>query len=328
MRAATVTAPGVIEVKDFDVPTAERPGEIVVRMERASICGSDIHVAFDGFEHPDGVGTPGYPGHEGIGVVVESNAAHLPVGVRVLTAPIGHIGRCFAEYQLIDANQVVPLPADGDPAKLLMAQQYGTTLFAMRLFWQGGNTNTVGIIGAGSAGLFFLQQAKLLGFENIIISDLNEERLAVAGRLGAQTLVHAPEESFVDAVHRVTGGRGADLVIEAAGYDQLRADAVQAVAVQGTIGFFGFPERYGLAEFPMWDAFRKIVRMQWASGTQSEPGLVAIRDAVQHIHEGLIEVDYCLGAVYGLEDLPEAMRVAREHPGAVKLSIDLARTGD
>ena len=328
MRAATISAPGVVEVRDFDVPTAEKDGDLVVRMERASICGSDVHVAFHGFHYPDAVGKPGYPGHEGVGTVVESKSAHFPVGVRVLTVPIGNVGRCFAEYQLIDENQVLPLPADGDPAKLLMAQQYGTTLFAMRKFWQGGNTGTAAIIGAGSAGLFFVQQAKQLGFENIVVSDLNEERLRVAGTLGAQTLVHAPEESLVEAVNDVTKGRGADLVIEAAGYDRLRADAIEAIAMDGTVGFFGFPERYDMAEFPMFAAFRKSARMQWSNGTQSEPGLVAFRDALQHIHEGRINVDYCLGAVYGLEDVPEAMEVARDQGhGAVKLSIDLVAAG-
>lgn len=328
MRAASITAPNRVEVLDFPTPVAEQPGELVVRMERASICGSDVHSAFHGFHNPVALGKPGYPGHEGIGEVVDSRSAHFPVGVRVLTVPVGNIGGCFAEYQLIDENQVIPLPADGDPARLLMAQQYGTTLYSMRMFWQGGNTGTAAILGAGSAGLFFLQQAKQLGFENLIVSDLNEERLKVAGRLGAQTLVHAPGESLVEAVMDVTSGVGADLVIEAAGYDKLRADAIEAVAIRGTVGFFGFPEKYGMAEFPMFDAFRKIVKIQWAGGTQSEPGLVSFRDAVEHINSGSIEVDYCLGAEYGLEDTPTAMEVARDQGhGAVKLSLDLVGEG-
>ncbi|WP_219418528.1 zinc-binding dehydrogenase [Pseudonocardia nigra] len=328
MRAAFVPEPDRVEVGDFPMPVATKEGELVVRMERASICGSDVHAVYHGFHIPGCLGAPGYPGHEGVGVVVDSKSAYFPAGVRVLTVSVGNRGRCFAEYQLIDENEVIPLPADSDPARLLMAQQYGTTLYSMRMFWPGGNTGTAAIMGAGSAGLFFLQQAKKLGFDNIVVSDLDEKRLAVADRLGAGTLVHAPRESLVDAVMDVTGGAGADLVIEAAGYDRLRADAVAAVAVRGTVGFFGFPEKYGMADFPMYDAFRKIVRIQWAGGTQSEPGLVAFRDAVQHIHEGSIEVDYCLDSVYRLDDMPTAMEVARDHGrGSVKLCIDVAGAG-
>ncbi|MFC5230997.1 zinc-binding dehydrogenase [Pseudonocardia zijingensis] len=325
MRAAFVPEAGRVEVGEFPEPAARSDGELVVRMERASICGSDVHSVYDGFHNPERVGWPGYPGHEGVGVVVESRSARYPTGVRVLTVPTGRDGGCFAEYQLIDDDHVVPLPADGDPARLLMAQQYGTTLYSMRTFEPVVGNGVAAIIGAGSAGLFFLQQARQLGFEHVVVSDLDERRLAVARRLGARTLVHAPDESFVDAVLDVTGGTGADIVIEAAGYDALRSAAVDAVAMRGTLGFFGFPERLGPAPFPMFEAFRKVLRIQWAGGTQSEPGLVSFRDAVQHIHEGRIDVEHCLEPVYPLDRLPEALAVARRHgDGAVKLSIDPA----
>jgi L-iditol 2-dehydrogenase len=299
-------------------------------MQRASICGSDVHSAFHGFHNPSQFGAPGYPGHEGVGEVVESRSPMFQIGDRVLTVPVGNIGGCFAEYQLIPDTQVIRLPEGSDLDRMLMAQQYGTTLYSMRMFWPGagnwGTAGTVAIIGAGSAGLFFLQQAKALGFENIIISDLNADRLKVAESLGARTVVHAPTESFLDAVNDVTHGQGADLVIEAAGFDAARADAIHAVRVRGTVGFFGFPERSGMAEFPMFDAFRKVVRIQWAGGTQAEPGLIAFRDALQHIHEGTIDVDYCLGHVFDLDALPEAMAIAdAQGNGAVKLSIDLTR---
>jgi L-iditol 2-dehydrogenase len=324
MRAAYVPAHNRIEVGDFPRPVAQRAGDLVVQMHRASICGSDVHAVFDGFLEPDAVGAPGYPGHEGVGVVVESCSTLFAPGEWVLTVPVSTCGGCFTEYQLIDDGHVVALPEGGDPERLLMAQQYGTTLYAMRTFWQGGHAGTVAIIGAGSAGLFFVQEARLLGFSNILISDLNEERLAVASSLGANVTVLAPAGSLIDAVKQVTNGVGADLVIEAAGYDSLRADAIEAVRNQGTVGFFGYPQRYGMAQFPMYAAFRKSARIQWVVGTQSEPGLVAFRDAIQHINTGLIEVDYCLTSTFALEKISEAMQVAREQGhGAVKLMVDL-----
>ncbi|MDQ1594827.1 MAG: hypothetical protein QOH40_1383 [Arthrobacter pascens] len=328
MRAAFMPEPGKIAVGDFPVPFAQNEGEVVVRMELASICGSDVHNIFDGFQNPAALGKPGYPGHEGIGLVAESRSPHFRPGDRVLTVPRGAEGACFAELQLIRDTYLVPVPDGADPARALMAQQYGTTLYAMRTFWpegEGRAKDTCAIIGAGSAGLFFVQLAKQMGFRQIIVSDLNAERLAVAGRLGADATVHAPGESIVDAVAEMTGGAGADLVIEAAGYDQCRADAIEAVCTLGIVGYFGFPEHLGDAKFPQYAAFRKVARIQWAGATQSEPGLRSFRDAVRDIHDGRIEVDYCLGERYDLEDLPRAVRVAREQGhGKVKILVGLA----
>jgi L-iditol 2-dehydrogenase len=330
MKAAYVPEPNRMAVATFPDPVAEADGELVVRMTRASICGSDVHSVYHGFHNDAGLGRPGYPGHEGVGEVVQSRSARFPVGSRVLTVPVGNIGGCFAEYQLITEGQVVAVPDDADDADVLMAQQYGTTLYAMRLFWPdagntGMTTRTCAIIGAGSAGLFFLQQALRLGFDTVIVSDLNEDRLRVAAELGAR-VVRAPAESIVDATLAATGGQGADLVIEAAGYDECRADAVRAVRFLGTVGYFGFPEIHGDAAFPTFQAFRKAARIQFASGTQDEPGLVAFRDAVRHIADGEIEVGYCLGAEYTLDQTPEAMAVARDQGhGAVKLTIRLDR---
>jgi L-iditol 2-dehydrogenase len=321
MRASYVLEPGKIAVGEFAVPTLRRDGDVLVRMARASICGSDVHSVFDGFLKPQGVGKPGYPGHEGVGTVVESRSLLLDVGDAVLTVP--SVGGCFAQFQLIDDQHLVRLPPGSDLPRLLMAQQYGTTLFAMRLFWPGGETGTAAVIGAGSAGLFFVQQAKRLGFQQIVVSDLCQERLTAARSLGADVTVHAPADSVVDAVHDVTGGAGADLVIEAAGYDALRAAAIDAVRVGGAVGFFGFPERYGDAPFPMYAAFRKCVRIQLASGTQAEPGLRAFRDAVDHIATGAVEVEHCLTAEYPLEGIADAFTAARRpQPGHIKIAID------
>jgi len=330
VRAATIPRPGVVEVRDFPVPAAREDGDVVVRMDYASVCGSDVHSLYDGFHNEALLGRPGYPGHEGVGTVVESRSPAFPEGARVLTVPVGSAGGCFAAYQLLSDRYLVALPDDGDPARLLMAQQYGTTLYAMRQIWPepghtGIETGVAAVIGAGSAGLFFVQQLRRRGFAQIVVSDLDEHRLDVARRLGATTCVTAPADSVVAAVHDLSAGLGADLVIEAAGYDACRADAVAAVRIGGTIGLFGFPEKLGPVPFPQNDAFRKLARLQWSGGAQAEPGLVAFRDALRDIHTGAVDVDHCLGACYDLEQVPEAMAAARElGRGAIKLTIEIS----
>src|SRR5215472_5355661 len=251
MRAARLVRPGRVEVDTFPVPEPG-DGEVLVRMRRASICGSDVHVVFDGFEPDELPAAPGYPGHEGVGEVVDSRSDAFAAGDHVLTVPVPTQAGCFAEFQVVDETSLVRLPPEADTARLLMAQQLGTTIYALRRFWPipGAEPGVATLIGAGSAGLFFLQQLLSAGWETIVAADREPARLEIARELGATTCVRAPEESVVEATMDLTGGEGADLVIEAAGYDACRAQAVEAVRYRGRVGLFGFPERKGESPFP------------------------------------------------------------------------------
>ena len=312
MRAAVLVAPGRFEVVDAPSPSPTT-GQLLVRSHRASICGSDLHVVYDGFSQHDFPAPAGYPGHEGVGVIEGT-------GAPVLSAPVPLDGACFSELQAVAESSLVPLPDGADLDRLLMAQQLGTVLFAARRFLDGVQTGTAVVIGAGSVGTFFVQVLKQAGFENVIVSDLEPHRLDVAAELGATVTVRAPAESVADAAHDLTGGAGADLVIEAAGYDSTRTDAIAAAAVGGRVGLFGFPESQGLAPFPFDTAFRKALTIQTSVGTQQEPGLVSFREAVAGIADGRYEVDYLLAPVYPVERIQEAMEAARARRG-VKVSI-------
>ncbi|MCB5906530.1 zinc-binding dehydrogenase [Streptomyces pinistramenti] len=331
MRAASLAVPGVVEVGDFPVPVPGE-GQVLVEMHYASICGSDVHVVFDGFHDPDFLGEPGYPGHEGIGRVVASRSPQFTAGTQVLTVPHGRRGRCFAEYQAVDAAQVIALPDGADPRRMLLAQQLGTTVFGMKKFLppelpdERRPRNAV-VIGAGSAGLFYVQHLVKRGIE-VCVSDLDERRLATAARLGAARTVHEPAASVVDVALEMTGGAGADLVIEAAGYDFTRAAAVEAARIRGTIGFFGFPELRGNAPFPVERSFRKSLSMEWVNGTQLEPGLLSFRAAIDAIARGAIEVDHCLEAMYPLDLAPDAFAAAWAHGhGAAKVCVRMPVAG-
>lgn len=331
MRGSHVPETGTITVTDWPEPQARAPGELVVRMLHASICGSDLHAAFHGLLHAEGPRRPGYPGHEGVGVVVESRSERYPEGTLVLTVPPGEMGGCFAELQLLDEVHVVELPAGTDPAdslqlrRLMMAQQYGTCLYAMRQFWPvetpARRAHTCVVMGAGSAGLFFVEEALRLGFEHVVVSDLEAARLDVARRLGAIP-VHVPEQDLAEVVTEVSGGLGAGLVVEAVGHDVLRDQAVELVAHRGVVGFFGLPERHGATELPLWTAFRKNTRLQCSVAAQAEPGLTSFREALRRISEGEIDVEHCLGPEFPLERVPEAMQLAEERRGGhIKLTI-------
>lgn len=322
MRAAWMPRAGVVEVGEAPEPTLA-DGEVLVRMHHASICGSDTHVVHDGFHREERLGVPGYPGHEGVGVVEDSRSPDVAVGDRVLTVPPGWLGACFAELQAVNAAYVVPVPEDVSLVRALMAQQLGTTIFAMQRF-QRPERDVAAVIGAGSAGSYFVQHLRRLGYEHVVVSDREPARLATAGRLGATTCVDARQDSVVAAVHDLTAGVGAGLVIEAAGYDACRADAVEALRHGGTAGFFGYPERYGDAPYPSFLAFRRNATLAWVNGAQLEPGLASFRAAMELIATGEIEVDHCLERHLDLEDIAEAIDLARRGGGgATKVNVTL-----
>lgn len=324
MRAAIFRSQEGIGV--FDVPVPQPgPGQALVRMWWASVCGSDVHMIFDGLHDPAMEGRPGFPGHEGVGEVIAGDlSTALPgveLGSAVLTAPVGSAGGCFADYQVVDATQLVPIPDGLDPKLAMMAQQLGTTVFALHKFWPHSVPPQVAVVqGAGSAGTFFEQQLLAQGVGTVIVSEPLEHRRAIALDLGATAAV-APEDLGA-AVLDLSDGLGADLVIEAAGFDVAREQAVGVVKYAGTIGCFGFPERGGLSPFPVYDCFRKALDVRWSVGAQIEPGIPAFREAMRMIARGVVRVDYCIGEIYPLERVADALAAAREYAG-VKSTVTL-----
>ncbi len=292
-------------------------------MHHASICGSDTHVVLDGFHRAERLGEPGYPGHEGVGVVEVSRSDRFAAGDRVLTVPPGWLGACWAELQVVPEAYLVRVP-DGLPLERgLMAQQLGTTIFAMKKFGRPDGDVAV-VIGAGSAGLYFAQHLRQLGHPHVVVAEPDAGRRALAGGLGATRVVDPAVESLVEVVGELTGGSGAALVIEAAGYDALRADAIEMVRHGGTVGFFGYPELHGDAPYPSFLAFRRNVSIEWVNGAQLEPGLASFVEAMRLIATGEIAVDHCLERFLDLEDADAAVRLAKARgEGAAKINLTL-----
>jgi L-iditol 2-dehydrogenase len=317
--------PGRFDVVDAPDPIPGR-GEVLVRTQTASICGSDLHKVFEGTYEGGFPAPPGFPGHEGVGTVVASRSDRFAEGDAVLTVPLPGSAGCYAQLQAVGEDFLAPLPVGGDLGRLVMAQQLGATLYAFRRYWPEGRPATglaVAILGAGSAGLFLLQLAKRAGFSRTVVAERDVTRLEVAAALGADVLVDVATESFADAVAAATGGKGADLVIEAAGPDECRTACVEAVRAHGRIGFFGLPERPGLVPFPLALAFRRGATIEMAGAAQVEPDLRAFRDSIQLIAGGAIEVGHLLEPRFPLERFQEAMEAARDHTG-VKVSVDVA----
>ena len=328
MLAARLHAPNEMTCEEVARPSlGELDGEAGVLIESAvtTICGSDVHalnadVGLVPYPCPHG-----YPGHETIGKVVDTSTDDLDVGQVVLGVPDPSRCAAFAEFQVLPTRYALPLPEGARPETMVLAQQLGTVIYALRRFGVDSGGEVATVIGAGTAGVFFTSRLKALGFEQVIVSDLDPFRLDRAARAGADVTVHVPAENVAEATMDISGGRGADVVIEAAGYDIARADAVACVRQRGFVGLFGLPERKGHAAFPLYDFFRKNAVMQASTHAQDEPDLRSFREAIGLIATNAIAVDGLVTHRFSIERIHEAIVTAEDHDGGVgKVAVTFA----
>lgn len=266
MKAARFYGPGDLRVEEVDPPRLEE-GEILVENHVTLTCGTDLKMYRRG--HPYAK-PPLIIGHEFSGVVVEvgPKVKGFKVGMRVAAANSAPCNTCFycrrnqqnlcenlsetllgftaqgayAEYVKVPARivrqntYIIPDHVSFEEAALLeplACVAHGSQLVKIN------PGDVVAIIGAGPIGLLHLQMAKLMGPSKLIVSDLSDERLKVAGEMGAGYLVNPRRESQVERVLELTGDMGADVVIEASGHSETWESAVAMTRKGGTTLLFG-----------------------------------------------------------------------------------------
>ena len=295
-------------------------GEVLVRTAYASICGSDLHSVF--FQAPPRPSAAGHPGHESVAEVTESRCPGFEPGDRVLTVPHAAAGRCLAEFQALPGSACVRLPAGGRLDHLLMAQQLGTVVYALRRHPLDLIGKDAAVIGQGSAGAFFTFLLKRAGAARVLVSDKSPARLAYSRQLGADLALDAGAGDFRSAVLEATGGRGADLVVEAVGSRETFPLSVQLAATGATVVWFGLPEGAGRYPLEFGEFFRRRLTAYSAFGAQGEPGLESFRYALRMIADGAIDVAPLLSHMLPIDDVEQAFHIAHERTGnALKVSI-------
>jgi len=288
MKAVVKLAPGEgnIEVKDVPIPQI-KPDEVLVAVKGTGLCGTDSLLYNWTYKGRAPVPTPIVLGHEGAGEIVEigSQVQNVKVGDRVaLDALIGcgtcyfcrrgltylckdwdHLGisfdGTFAEYCAIPAIAVRTLP-DGvawdDVAFLEIMAVVAHTMERIKVF----SGDKVVIIGPGPLGQFHLQAVKAAGAGPIIMVGTagDDARLQVARNIGAD---HTLDESKMDAVEAImdlTGGVGADIVIEAGGTPGAVATAFEVARGGAQLAFLGFAKH---AQFVPLNAVRNSLNVQF-----------------------------------------------------------------
>jgi len=259
MKALQMAAPRKLALLD-DVPEpSPREGEVLVRCQWVSICGSDIHPylglgQWGTLEYPR---PPGWDGHECIGTIVESRLSGWPPGTLVLAHPQDYLG--FAELIRAKPPGLVRLPERDGPVPLIAAQPLATVLRAMARIGSAANLRCA-VVGQGPMGLTFTSVLRHAGARQVIGIDLLDYRVEAAKRFGATDAVNASKENAVEAVRALTGGAMVDLSVEAVGFPESLATAVALPRRYGKVYVFGVP-RFETQDFPLNCFFRGEMEM-------------------------------------------------------------------
>ncbi|MCU6711201.1 galactitol-1-phosphate 5-dehydrogenase [Paenibacillus sp. J5C_2022] len=257
MRALVYEGPRQMNIRNIPVPS---PGEkqVLIRVERVGICGSEL----GGFLGHNSLRVPPLVmGHEFSGVVAEagSGATKFRPGDRVTVNPLGTCGECedclgsseqlcpsrrllgahapgaFAEYVAVPERDIHLIPDSVSFDQAAFAEPFACAVHLCRLIALRPEDRLL-VLGAGPIGLFALAAARTLGLENIVVADLNADRLRIAAELGS-----TPAQGDAE-IASLKPAEGFHAAVDAVGAASTRLRCVQSVRRGGRIGLTGLHE--------------------------------------------------------------------------------------
>ena len=237
MKAARLVGPKQFDFIDLDMPQAG-DGQCLIKLERVSVCGSDIRHGYGPIEPEENYPMPpGRPCHELAGVIVESRTDAYHEGQRVIVIPERGTGGLM-EYLVSHPGRMILLPDEGPLDEWVMCQPPGTVLYSCKRMDTLLQKNVL-VLGQGSIGLSFTMLTSRMGARNVIGVDPLDYRLDKAREMGATHVVNPDRDNLTEAVQEITRGAGPDIVVEAAGYPDTFNIAFQQVRQFGTVILFG-----------------------------------------------------------------------------------------
>jgi L-iditol 2-dehydrogenase len=281
MKTATWRGGARFTVDDVPDP-APGPGQALVAVHAAGICGTDVHATQGLFPWTP----PLVMGHEYTGVVqdVGRGVSKRLIGRAVACEPSYGCGRCpeckeervsqcprctrvggFAERVALPVANLHPLPRGLDPVTAAMTEPASCCLAGLEQFRMPKGA-TVLVIGGGIMGLLTMVLAKRRGARRLILSDPIEERRTMATRVGASVVVDPATENLRERVLALTGGRGADIVCEAVGKPALVAEALAMVRPNGVLQLVGVNPKGSHLPLDLFDVHYREISIHGAFG--------------------------------------------------------------
>lgn len=341
-----------IRVERFAAPNIQ-PDEVLVRVTRVGVCGSDVHYFTEGRVGNFVVDSPLVLGHEAAGVVVDigSQVERLQPGERVAIEPgypcrkcfyckAGRYNLCpnvtfmatppvdgaFCEYVAWPQDFVYPLPESMTDEEGAMMEPLSVGLWAVE---RGGVRpgDTVAVFGSGPIGLLTLQAARAAGATTLIAVDVEDYRLEHARRLGATHTFNDRQGTALREIRQLVGPLrdlperycGVDVAFETAGSLITTRNAVAAVRAGGAAVLVGLPPQ-PMVEIDLVSAASREVDIRGMFRYANRyPPAVALTEA------GRVDVASLVTHHFPLTEVEEALTFADEHKGeALKVMVDVA----
>lgn len=275
-----------LKLEEVEEPTVNGPLDVVVRIGGAGLCRTDLHVIEGQWAPLTGIELPYTPGHENAGWIEEVGSAvsNVEVGDAVIVHPLITCGLCracrggddmhcensafpgidtnggFAQLLKTNARAVVKLPEGVEPKDVAAHADAGLTAYhavkkAVPMLHPG--TRTV-VIGAGGLGHIGIQSLKALCATEVIVVDQSEEALEVAKKLGADQTVLA-DGSQVDTVTEMTGGQGAEVVLDFVGEKGAQVDGWNMTHAAGSHFIIGYGGKIEIPTIDIISTERNII---------------------------------------------------------------------
>jgi len=358
MKACVLHKIGDLNYEDVPVPEIA-PGEVLLRVRAAGICGSDIPRVFaKGTYH-----FPTIPGHEFAGEVVQVNDGdERLLGGRFAVFPllpcfscdactVGEYQQCadydyygsrrdgaFAEFLAVKKWNLVSVPDGVSYEEAAMTEPCAVALHALKRFGVSAG-DTVAIFGAGTIGLLAGQAAKAWGTESVILFDVDERKLDFARHMGFEHAVNSAEEDPALITRSLTDGKGADLCLDAAGVSQAVEASIKSARRSGNVILMGNPAGdISLSQKGYWEILRGqlTLRGTWNSsysgsgsdsGNDSDSGSGNDNDsendwthALDFIKDGMFDLKPLITHRFTFAESGEAFRVAAD-PNAFSVKV-------
>ena len=340
MKAAVLYAKGDIRYDDWPTPEVGA-GDVKIKVRATGICGSDIPRVLGDAAHR-------YPivlGHEFAGEVVEVGASVKSVGVgdRVTGAPLipcftcedcqrGDYSQCkhysfvgsrqqgsYAEYLVLPERHVVRFDQSVAFEQAAFFEPSTVALHGLKCADYRGGEDVV-ILGGGTIGLFTAQWARIMGAKRVVVFDIDDDRLALARKLGADLTVNTRSADFAEQVAAIVGKRGFPFVFETAGVDVTMRLAFELASNKASVCFIGTPSKDLVFTPKQWENMnRKEFRLtgSWMSYSAPFPGTEWQLTAHYFATGALRFDDSLIFRKFDLSQVAEAFDLYRT-PGAVK----------
>jgi L-iditol 2-dehydrogenase len=329
MMACNLHGIGDLRYEEVPIP---RPGadEVLLQIRAAGICGSDIPRVFE-------KGTyrfPTIPGHEFAGLIVDA-ADRALLGKRAAVFPllpcreceacqIGEYPQChnydyygsrrdgaFAEYIAVKKWNLVFIPDTVSFEHAAMCEPCAVAIHALSQAGIGLG-DTVMIFGTGTIGLLAAQIARGWGAGEVIVADVDESKLALAGKLGFTRRVNSQKEDPVEYVRQLTGGKGADLALDAAGLASAVEGCLKSVRTFGKVVLVGNPAKnMDIAQHAYWEILRKQLTLKGTWNSSYNDVRNDWRLAISCMEKGILSLSELITHRFSLADCGKAFELAR-----------------